>query len=136
MGQEMRNTIGLLITEFIRPMAQQSRLNQQLVESNARAIEANTHNIAATNTGINELKESVELLTKSTDDAANEALTLERIANGNVQRFDILLAEAREDRKRLDAALGELAAQRESMQALLSALANTNGRVDSLEQAS
>lgn len=69
-----------------------------------------------------------------------------RIGESN-QRFDILRAEAITDRQaseksaerwqsNFDAQLLEVRAQGEQTRVLLSALANTNGRVDNLEQAS
>lgn len=69
-----------------------------------------------------------------------------RIDESN-QRFDILRAEAITDRQaaresaerwqsNFDAQLLEVRAQGEQIRALLSALANTNGRVNNLEQAS
>lgn len=142
------------------PLENKASINAlvSLIRSNAQAIAANSDNIAATreainatNAGINQLKESVQLLTASTDDAADEALTVEAMATTNESRFENLLSEARADRaewreamardreestRRFNEQMAEIRALGEQNRALLSALATTNGRVDSLEQAS
>ena len=71
----------------------------------------------------------------------------DRKFNENSRRFDILREEIIADRtesnrrfdessQHFDAQLSEIRAQGEQIRALLSALANTNGRVSDLEQAS
>ncbi|KPQ31117.1 MAG: hypothetical protein HLUCCA11_24385 [Phormidesmis priestleyi Ana] len=130
-------TIDELVIRFIEPLAKQSIENQRA--------------IAATNAGIHELSQTVERLTRSTDDSAREAAADSDRITANENRFDILLAEAQADRaenrqrfedmqtesrQRFDAQLAEIRAQGEQIRALLSALATTNGRVDVLEQAS
>ena len=137
---------------------------QTLCESNARAIAATNQAIAATNQGIDELKNTVAafvqrlddeglkvtLLRDISDDQAGElAYNSERIED-NEQRIQALRADAiaeriewrtrfeeiqRQSDQRFNEQLTEIRALGEQNRALLSALANTNGRVDSLEQA-
>lgn len=70
MGQELRDTIGVLISEIIRPTAQQTAANAQA--------------IANTSTNL----DRVENVARLADEASSE----------NEQRFETLLAEARADR--------------------------------------
>ncbi len=150
MGIELRSSIGLLIDEFVRPNAIALAETRAICDSNARSIEAE-------GVKVRELRESVELLRSVADDAAGEVAEVEPRISENEQRFQNLLDEAREDRRRSDerfaemdrdlaeqrrlsderfnAMLQEIRAIGEQNRALLSALATTNGRVDSLEQA-
>ena len=147
MGRELRESMSFLLSEFIRPTMQQAYSNTQTIgqladnlsrteaiaDSNARAIEAEGEQIR-------ELRESVEVLRDVADDTADETAPHESRISENERRFETLLAESRAERReyaqRFDAMQAEIRALGEQNRALLSALANTNGRVDSLEQAS
>ena len=117
-NDSLSQTIDQLVVEFIRPTAQQTL-------ENAR--------------GIADLKQSLELSVKLTDDVASESADNENRIEANESRFDTLVAELRAERARSDerftAQMAEIRALGEQNRALLSALATTNGRVDSLEKA-
>ena len=143
MGLELRSSIGLLINEFVRPNAVALAETRAICDSNARTIEAE-------GVLVRELRESVEVLSNVADDTALDVDRDDERISENEQRFQNLLSEAREDRRRSDerfeeqrrlsdqrfnAVMNEIRALGEQNRALLSALATTNGRVDSLEQA-
>ena len=90
---------------------------------------------------------SYEISFNVVDDVSSEATENEQDIKRNESRFEALLGEARADRqqadldraenaRKFDSQLAEIRAQGEQIRALLSALANTNGRVDDLEAAS
>jgi len=117
--ESLNQAINTIVVDIVRPTALQT-------QANAKAIDRLTAQI-----------DRVENISRLSDETSSE----------NEQRFNTLLAESRAERianakkfdeqiQRIDAAFDELKAQRESMRALLSALATTNGRVDTLEQAS
>lgn len=126
MGQELRDSMSFLLTEFVRPTMLQTQANAQALAETRAICDSNARSIAAQ-------RESVDILRSVVDDTAAETAPHESRISDNEQRFQNMLAEAREDRKRLDRALDELAAQREAMRSLLSALATTNGRADRVE---
>jgi len=129
---QLHKAMNFLVTDLIRPNAQQIEATRAICESNARSI-------AAESDSIHELRESVEILRKVADDTADETTDLTPRVAENESRFDILLAEFRAERQksdeRFEAQLAEVRAQGEQIRALLSALVNTNGRVDDLEAA-
>lgn len=146
-----------------------------LIESNARSNAANSDAIAELTAAGARTEQSLaefiehadswlEALRNSADDSAGEVQANSQRITENENRFNILLAEAQQDRleadadraenarrfdemtaradadrqrsdQRFDAQLAEIRAQGEQIRALLSALATTNGRVDGLEQA-
>jgi len=132
-GKETRATIGLLIDQFIRPAEINNIELRQLVNSNARAIEA-------TGASVRELKASTDNVRAMADDVADEAAAADTRSRTNESRFDVLLEEARADRQRSDERFAEqmqvIQALSEQNRALIVALANTNTRVDDLERAS
>lgn len=137
---QLHQAMSFLVTDLIRPNAEQIAATHTLCENNARSI-------AAEAVKTRELRESLEIVRQVADDTADDTNDHSPRISENESRFDILLAEAREDRhksderfeamgQRLEEHLSEIRAQGELIRALLSALATTNGRVDNLEQAS
>ncbi|MGB3788652.1 MAG: hypothetical protein WA949_11625 [Phormidesmis sp.] len=151
MGLELRSSIGLLINEFVRPNAVAIAETRQALEVTRAICDSNARSIEAESILVRELRESVEVLNDVADDTALDVDRDDERISENEQRFQNLLSEAREDRRRSDerfeeqrrlsdqrfnAVMNEIRALGEQNRALLSALATTNGRVDSLEQAS
>jgi archaellum component FlaC len=138
--ERLGSALDVIVTEFIRPSAQQTaanyeRLNRvdETLERVAQQQEATEQQTAANAEAISRLESLVA--TNNQAIAANDV------------RFENLLNDSRADRaewrtrfdasnQRFDAQLNEIRAQGEQIRALLSALATTNGRVDTLEQAS
>ena len=139
MGQELRESMNFLLSEFIRPTMRQAYENTQAISQIAAIAESNARSIAAEGDRVRELRESVEILRDVADDTATETAPHESRISENESRFDVLLAESRAERQeyaqRFDAMQQEIRALGEQNRALLSALASTNGRVDTLEQA-
>ena len=108
---QLNAAMNLLVTDLVRPTMLQT-------QANARAIDR---------------------LTAQIDRAENIARLSDEASSENEQRFDILVAEAREDRRksdeRFEAMQQEIRALGEQNRALLSALASTNSRVNDLDQA-
>jgi len=158
MGKELRESMSFLLGEFVRPTMLQTKANAEAIdrisegwEETQAIVQSNARAIAAEGDRVRELRESVEVLYKSSDDTAAETSTHEERIAANEQRFETLLAEARADReafkaelqtmreesdRRFDAQMTEIRALGEQNRALLSALATTNSRVDQLERAS
>ena len=74
MGEELRSTISLLITEFVRPTMLQT-------QANAQAIDRLTAQLDRT-----------ESITRIADETSSE----------NEQRFEVLLSEFRDEKQRSD----------------------------------
>lgn len=97
-----------------------------LCESNARSTAANSDAITQTNANISQL---AQLIARAEQLKAQQVSDLQARQEASDQRFENLLAEAREDRKRIDAV-------QENIQRLLLELTQANGRIERLEQAS
>jgi hypothetical protein len=136
-----------------------------LCESNARSIAATNEGISelrnTVSAFVRRLDETglqVTLIRDLTDDQAGELTDVRERTEDDELRIDALRADAIADRlsfrdaitastaqadadraesaRKFDAQLNEIRAQGQQIRALLSALATTNGRVDTLEQAS
>ena len=134
---QTNRAMNFLVTNLVQPALRQSATNAQA--------------IAETNRGIFALRDSLEAQREASDDTADETVELERRANYSEAAIEALRQEAIADRKafkkelatereesarRFDAQMAEIRALGEQNRALLSALANTNGRIDNLERAS
>ena len=156
-GKETRATIGLLIDQFIRPTAQQTLANSVSLAETRAICDSNARSIAAEGDKVRELRESVEILRKSSDDTAAEASERDKTVNNHSISITALREAAIADRTEFREALAadraksderfeamqrenaqqlaEIRALGEQTRALLSALAATNRRVGDLEQA-
>jgi len=135
-----------------------------LCESNARAIQATgeqvgelTNSVTAFIRKLDDEGLKVTLITEVADEIGGDVAYLERQSNRQDVSITALRQDANADRqlfreqaeadrqasdrrfeesnRRFDAQLEEIRAQGQQIRALLSALANTNGRIDSLEAA-
>ena len=151
--EQTKQLVSFIITNLLQPAVRQSAANAEAIAETNRAI-------AAEGEQVRQLRESVEVLRQSADDTASEAVELERDsrrqdvsitalreaaaedrrtfreqAEADRQAFrEEMQAERQENAQRFDAMQAEIRALGEQNRALLSALANTNGRVDNLEQ--
>jgi chromosome segregation ATPase len=134
---QLNRSLNFIVDEIVRPTAIR--------------VEQTTANLDRLEAMVERSARSIDLLRDVADDAAGEVAEAEPRISENEQRFQNLLDEAREDRRRSDerfaeqrrlsderfnAVMDEIRALGEQNRALLSALASTNGRVDGLERAS
>ena len=107
----LSNTIDVLISEFIRPSAQQAQLNYERLDRLEAVLEGTVDSQSANEQQIASNAEAISVLTEQAIEGDN--------------RFNILIQEMRADRR----------ASQQAIQALLVAMANINGRLEDLEQA-
>ncbi|MBE9060981.1 hypothetical protein [cf. Phormidesmis sp. LEGE 11477] len=110
--ETLSNTINLLIIEFIQPSAQQARANYERLDRLEAALERTVDGQSVNEQQIARNAEAFSVLTERAIESDD--------------RFNILIQEMRADRR----------ASQQATQALLLAMANINGRVEDLEQAS
>lgn len=109
--ETLSNTIDVLISEFMRPSAQQAQANYERLDRLEAVLERTVDGQSANEQQIARNAEAVSVLTEQAIESDN--------------RFNILIQEMRADRR----------ASQQATQALLLAMANINGRVEDLEQA-
>ena len=127
---QLNRSLNFIVDEIVRPTAIR--------------VEQTTANLDRLEAMVERSARSIDVLKDVADDAAGEVADAEPRISENEQRFQNLLEEAREDRRRSDERFAEqrrlsderFAELMAQNRALLSALANTNGRVDGLERAS
>lgn len=97
---QINQAINVIVSELIRPTAQQSVANAQQIESNARAIQA-------TNEGIGELTNTVDAFIRKLDDEGLKVTLITEVADEiggdvaylerNVNRHDVSIDALRQD---------------------------------------
>lgn len=110
--EQVNDALNVLISEFIRPNAQQTRANYERLER----IEADLETTEQQTASNAETATRLEVLIEANATRAAE----------NGDRFNVLIQEMRADRR----------ASQQAFQSLLVQLANINSRVQDLEQAS
>ncbi len=138
--ETLTNTLNLLVTEFIRPSAQQAAANHErlerievILERIAEGQSANEQQIGGNAEGLTEAR---ELIQSNAEGLAETRELVQRNAERSVENstlFENMLNDARadriENRRRFDAA-------QQVIQAMLIQISSLNGRVEDLKEAS
>ncbi|MGB7248301.1 MAG: hypothetical protein WBC73_05125 [Phormidesmis sp.] len=141
---DINTAVNTLVTEFIRPLAQQSIETQRVVDENTKAINALTDIAADAEAERTEQNQRFESFLKAVAEDRKQA---ERDRTEQNQRFENLLNDARADRQQIQAEREEnhrqfeenkrrFDAQLQISQAMLVELAKVNSRLEILERAS
>lgn len=117
---QLSNAVDVLVTQFIRPTAQQAVANRARLERIEDLLDRHAQAIVDIDERLDRLVSQVEATTNQTARNAEDISELRVLHRENQQSLQILIDEGRADRQ----------AQRETLQAIL---ANSR-RLDRLEQ--
>ena len=139
--EQLNSTLNVLITEFIRPNAQQARANYERLERIETALDrAATQTVAnAEQSGTNE--QQIASNAEAIAETGNLVQANAEAISTNEQRFEVIRGDANADRQQWQAAADadraemrrSFNAQQQIAQAMLVELSRVNSRLEVLE---
>jgi chromosome segregation ATPase len=124
--ERLSTALDVIVTEFIRPSAQQTAANYERLERVDETLEQTNATLDRVAAQQERNTSDIDALLGAISTTDVEVRSLSVRAAETDTRFNILIQEMRADRR----------ASQQAFQALLLQLASLNGRVDELEQAS